>query len=227
MEVDVAGLPASRADALWDEHHERQLNVHGGSHQGVDRITGILHGSPSDRDLHKQQLLRFFRIVDEALWGVLHDKNVPLLVAGVEFELAVYREANHYPYLAATIDTGNPDRLDADELHAKIWPTAADLLDAPRRQLLERVASSAEALTSLATILTACQEGRVAALLVRPDHLSWGRADTTEEHQRRLAGDIDLVSVAIAAAVAQGATIHPAGAYELSGDISMAAVVRY
>jgi hypothetical protein len=227
VEVDVAGLPTSRADALRDEHHERRLNVHGGSHQGVDRITGILHGSPSDRDLHKQQLLRFFRIVDEALWGVLHDKNVPLLVAGVEFELAVYREANHYRHLAATVDTGNPDRLDADELHAKIWPTAADLLDVPRRQLLERVASSADALTSLPTILTACHEGRVASLLVRPDHLSWGRADTTEEHQRRLAGDIDLVSATIAAALAQGATIYPVEPHELPRDITMAAVARY
>ena len=84
-DVAVPDLPASRADALWFEHHERQLNVHGGGHQGMDRITGTLHGSPSDRDLRKQQLLPFFRMVDEALWSVLHDETAPLLVAGVGY----------------------------------------------------------------------------------------------------------------------------------------------
>jgi hypothetical protein len=226
-EIEVPDLPASSADALWYEHHERQLSVHGGSHQGVDRITGVQHGSPSDRDLRKQQLVRFFRIVDEALWGVLHDKKAPLLVAGVEFELAVYREANHYPHLAATVDTGNPDQLGLDELHAKVWPTAATVLDTTRRQLLERVASSSEQLVSLAAISTACQEGRVGALFVRPDDLSWGPAGTAEEHPQRLPGDIDLVSAAISDALAQGATIYPARPGELPLGVSIAAIPRY
>jgi hypothetical protein len=226
-EVEVPDLPASSADALWYEHHERELSVQGGSHKGVDRITGIQHGSPSDRDLRKQQLVRFFRIVDEALWGVLHDETAPLIVAGVAFELAVYREANRYPHLVATVDTGNPDQLGLDELHAKVWPTAATALDASRRQLLKRVASSRERLTSARAISAACQQGRVGALLVRPDHLSWGPADAAEEHPQRLPGDIDLVSAAIGDALAQGATIHPAWPGELPPGVTIAAVQRY
>ena len=144
VDVPVPDLPASRADALWYEDHERLLNVHGGSHQGVDQITGTIHGSPSEHDLRKQQLLRFFRIVNDALTTLLHDETAPLLVAGVGYELAIYREANRYPHLAGAVDTGSPERLSPAQLHTLVWPVAAELVDAPRRLLLDRLAATAE-----------------------------------------------------------------------------------
>jgi Bacterial archaeo-eukaryotic release factor family 3 len=227
IHVTVPDLPASRADALWYEHHERRLNVHGGSHQGVDRITGTLHGSPSDRDLRKEQLQRFFRIVDEALWGVLHDQTAPLFVAGVDYELAVYREANHYPHLAGMVDVGNPERLSPDELHSLVWPAAADVLDAPRRQLVERITSAQDPLTSIPAILSACREGRVAALVAQPTRLLWGRLDAANGHPNRNSGDIELISAAIGAAFDQGAVIYPAAPGELPGDAPVAVLLRY
>ena len=227
VDVAVPGLPASSADALWYEHHERQLSVHGGAHQGVDQITGILHGSPSERDLRKQQLLRFFRIVDQALASVLHGETAPLLIAGVDYELAVYREANRYPHLDAVIDTGNPERLDPAQLHALVWPVAAGVLDVPRRKLLDRIDAVAERLTSPADVLAACREGRVEALLVQPARLVWGRPDAAEVHAQRDAGDIELLSAAIGAALEQGATVYPAAPGELPDDAPLAAVPRY
>lgn len=227
IDVAVPGLPKSRADALWYEHHERQLNIHGGSHQGVDRIVGTLHGSASDRDLRKQQLPRFFRVVDEALRNVLHDEKAPLVVVGVDYELAMYREANHYAHLAAMIDTGNPERLSRFQLHSKVWPAAASVLDVPRRELIERIASSRRPLITVPAILDACRVGRVAALLVQPTDLLWGRLAGTDAHAERDAGDIELVSATIDAAMDQGAAIYPARPGELPNGASVAAVVRY
>lgn len=227
VDVAVPGLPASSADALWYEHHERQLSVHSAGRQGVDQITGVLQGSPSERDLRKQQLLRFFRIVDQALARVLHGETAPLLIAGVDYELAVYKEANRYPHLDAVVDTGNPERLDPVELHAMVWPVAAGLLDAPRRKLLERIDAAAESLTLLPDVLAACEEGRVAALLVEPDRLVWGQAETADGHAQREPDDIDLISAAIGAALDQGATVYPASPGELPGDAPLAAVARY
>lgn len=227
IDVAVPGLPKSRADALWYEHHERHLGAHGGSHQGVDRIVGTLHGSASDRELRKQQLPRFFRVVDDALRNVLHDEKAPLVVVGVDFELAIYREVNNYAHLAATIDTGNPERLEKAELHSRVWPAAARALDAPRLELVDRVSSSRTQLTTVPTILDACRAGRVAALLVQPSRLLWGRLDGFDAQAERRAGDIELVSATICAALDQGAAIYPAWPSELPGDASIAAVARY
>lgn len=226
IEVAVPGMPTSRDEALWYEDNERQLNVHGGDHQGVGGIVGTLHGSPSDRDLRKHQLLRFFRKVDEALWGVLHAESAPLLVAGVGYELAIYREANRYPHLEI-VDLGNPERLDAATLHDVTWSVAAAVLDAPRRAILGRAASSTEQLTAVATILAACREGRVAALLVRPETLLWGGVDDDLGHAEQRPGDIDLVSAMIGAALEQGADVFPLALGELPYDPPVAAVPRY
>ena len=158
---------------------------------------------------------------------MLHGETAPLLIAGVDYEPAVYKEANRYPHLDAVVDTGNPERLDPVELHAMVWPVAAGLLDAPRRKLLERIDAAAESLTLLPDVLAACEEGRVAALLVEPDRLVWGQAETVDGHAQREPDDIDLISAAIGAALDQGATVYPASPGELPGDAPLAAVARY
>ncbi len=209
------------------EHHERLRNVHGGSHQGTDRTIGIVHGSPSAHDLRKDQLLRFFQVVDEKLRRVLRDETAPLFVAGVDYELAIYREANRFPHLAGLLDIGNPERLSTDQLHERVWPAVAGVLDSPRRELLDRVEQSATPLTSTRAILTACRERRVAALLVAPNRLEWGRLDAVDGHPVHDAGDVDLVSLVIGEALEQGADLYQLAPGELKGDPAVAAVARY
>jgi hypothetical protein len=227
VDAPVPGLPASRADALWYEHHERQTNVHGGSHQGADRTIGTVHGSPSEHDLRKDQLLRFFRIVDDKLRRVLREEPAPLFVAGVDYELAIYREANRFPHLAGLLDTGNPERLSTGQLHDRVWPAAASVLDSPRRALLDRVEQTPSPLTSIRAILAACRERRVAALLVAPNRLEWGQLEAADGHPVHDSDDVDLVSVVIGAALEQGADLYRLAPGELKGDPAVAAVARY
>ena len=227
LDVAVPDLPAGRADALWYEDQERQLNVHGGSRLGAGRIVGTVHGSPSVSDLRKRQLRRFFQLVDAALLRSFAGESRPLFVAGVGYELGIYREVSHYPRLAGVIDVGNPERLSPAELHDKVWPMVAGELDAPRRELLARVNSTSTSLTSVPEILAACDEGRVAGLVARPEHLMWGRLAPFEQHAERSPGDIDLVSAAIGAALHQGAVLYPAGPDDLADGAALAALRRY
>jgi Bacterial archaeo-eukaryotic release factor family 3 len=227
VDVAVPGLPQSRSEALWYEQHERQLNIHGGSHQGADRIEGTFHGSSAEADLRKQQLARFFQIVDHALWNLLHDTTTPLFVAGIGYELAMYKQANRYPHLTDTIDIGDPTRLKPTELQALVWPTVAAALDAPRRAIVAQVRSSESRLTSIPAILAACRDGRVAVLLVQPARLVWGPPDGTTTQSERGPGDVELLSVTIGAALDQGATVHVAASDELPDGSPVAALARY
>jgi hypothetical protein len=150
----------------------------------------------------------------------------PLFVAGVGYELALYREVSRTPHLAGVIEIGNVDRLSPAELHHEVWPIAAGQLDAPRRDLLARMDSTTP-MTSVPAILAACDQGRVAALAVRPEPLVWGRLDPIEEHGERRPGDVDLASAVIGAALHQGAEVYPASQDELPRDTVLAALPRY
>jgi hypothetical protein len=139
----------------------------------------------------------------------------------------LYRQANHYTHLAGSIDVGCPERLDLHELHAKVWPIAARTLDRARRELIDRAVSSPTTVNSVPAVLSACRQGRVAALFVRPDRLTWGRLDSAEVHPERRRGDIELATAAICAALQRGASIRVAGKHELPGDPPVAALLRY
>ena len=103
----------------------------------------------------------------------------------------------------------------------------ADLLDAPRREELTHLTVAA---ASIAGVLAACREGRVATLFVRPDRLVWGRLEqrgAPVEHGQREPGDAELVSATIAATLGQGGRVMAAGPDELPDDAAVAAVLRY
>ncbi|MCE2703319.1 MAG: hypothetical protein LW859_39355 [Anabaena sp. 49633_E8] len=56
-------------------------------------------------------------VVDSALHKKLRGEKAPLILAGVEYLLPIYRQANTYPYLAETGITGNAEILKMQELN--------------------------------------------------------------------------------------------------------------
>jgi hypothetical protein len=226
--VDVSGMPRNLADALWYEDPDRRVSWHGGARVGTGRVAMIAHGSGSERDVHSDRLLRFFRAVDESVATVVQPAWAPLLVAGVDYELAIYRQATRFTSVE-TIAIGNTDQLSALELHDRCRPAIASLLDKPRRASLRRLVDSGARVTSLPAVLGACAESRVDTLFVRADSLAWGSADgdETDVHDQRGGDDVELHSVAIAAALRQGAKVFPAGPGELPDDAAIAASLRF
>ena len=59
---------------------------------------------------------------------------MPLLLAGVEYLLPIYKEANTYPHLIDTVIKGNPDLLSADELHKSAWEIIRPLFQAAQEE---------------------------------------------------------------------------------------------
>ena len=86
------------------------------------RGPATFHGQGGGSDENeKNELLRYFRLVSDGLTEFLEEDGVPLVLAGVEYLLPIYKEANTYPNLMDTVITGNPDLLSADKLHKSAW----------------------------------------------------------------------------------------------------------
>ena len=226
-QVHVPDMPSSIADALWYEDPERRVSWHGGAHLGAGRVGRIVHGSGSEHDVHADRLLRFFRAVDESVSTVVHGSRAKLLVAGVEQELASYRRASRLPAVE-TIAIGSTDRMTATELHHRCSAPIRRILDRPRRAQLYRLLRTARRATSLLDVLAACAASQVEVLFVRPDSLAWRSAhdNGSDTHPERVVGDVELHSVAIAAALRQGAKVFPAWPGELPDDAAIAASRR-
>jgi len=75
-----------------------------------------------EREPAKEDLAHYFRAVEAALRETLRDQRAPLILAGVQYLLPIYREVSSYGYIAKEELPGKPDHLAEHELHSRSWP---------------------------------------------------------------------------------------------------------
>ncbi len=103
-EVEVENMPKSLDEVLnYDETaKEGQFRIatsKGGTSNSFSQ-PGAFHGQGSpDRDERQKNILQFFYAIDGALQEKLRLAQAPLVLAGVEYLLPLYREANTYKHL--------------------------------------------------------------------------------------------------------------------------------
>src|SRR5205807_747947 len=86
---------------------------------GAGSSKGIFFGTSSDRDDKDEYLAHFYRQIDRGVNETLRNRSEPLILAGVEYEIALYRSLNKYPRLAGECAEGAPNGLKAGGMHAR------------------------------------------------------------------------------------------------------------
>ena len=79
-------------------------------------MKGVLFGTNTDRERHEEYLKHFFKEVDKGVHHILLGHTAPLILAGVEEEVALYRHVNSYPRLIEHAVLGSPDAFEPNEL---------------------------------------------------------------------------------------------------------------
>lgn len=176
--VNLRSLPHSLTDALGIEERERSVTYHFGA-AGGRPIYGGIAKSDTSRD---EDLARFLRTVDRALWELLRDEKAPLVVAASDRLHALYRSLQRYPYLVERGVIGNYAKEKLEDLHARAWPIVQSELELHEREVIERydhLVSRAMALDDVRAIAQFAVQGRVRDLLLQRDAYLWGRMDRT------------------------------------------------
>jgi Bacterial archaeo-eukaryotic release factor family 3 len=237
-EVELQGVPRAIAEALRFEDVEKKGHHYPGSQGrpagGVSPLAG--HGVGIEDATHEPQdpLLRYFQQVDAGLRTFLRSEHAPLVLAGVEYLLPIYRRANTYPYLHERWVTGNPEGLRPEELRERAWAIvqpyfqrAQDAAAAQYRQL----AGTGRAAGDIGAVVTAAYDGRVDTLFIAVDRQQWGsfhgESRTIEVHQEAVAGDDDLLDVAAMYTLLKRGTIYAVGLAQIPEHTLAAAILRY
>lgn len=235
-EVDIGQVGGSLAEAIPSVNHQMSLQLHSsGSSGGSGSVTFHGQGGGSDESA-KKELLRYFRLVADGLKEFLQGNRAPLVLAGVEYLLPIYKEANTYPNLIDTVIKGNPDLLSADELHKSAWEIIRPLFQAAREeafayyqqlagQASERVADTLE------KIVPAAYHGQVETLFVATGEQQWGILNPVtneiELHDQMESGDEPLLDLATVHTYLKGGTVYAVEPEMMPGGSPAAAVLRY
>ncbi|MCZ7538408.1 MAG: hypothetical protein M5U29_00470 [Anaerolineae bacterium] len=231
-EIDLPGVPTSMAEALQYDQPQRQVRARAAGSTGGT----VFHGHGGPEVTAKPDLLRYFHAVDRGLRDLIADRQVPLVLAGVDYLLPIYREANTYPHLVAQGVTGNPDTLNARELHQRAWAVVMPFF---AKAQSEQVALYYEldgrddprASHTLKDVVRAAHEGRVATLFAPRGVQKWGvyraHSQKVHVHPSEQPGDHDLIDLAAARTVANGGTVYVVDPAQMPGGDLVAAIFRY
>jgi hypothetical protein len=230
--VQIENLPTSLEAMLGYDNLLQKLQFR--ADPATAGRTAFWYGQAQAEDTAKEQLLHFSRRINDTLLPRLRHEHAPLVLAGVAYLRAIYREVNDYPYLLEEGIDGNPDRLTEHELHERAWELVHPYFARARGVALSRFRDregTGYTSTFPGEILPAAHEGRVATLFFVPAVEEWGHFDeathTTTIHSPPEPGDAELLDEAVIQTLLHGGTVYTVEPEQLPAETGMSALFRY
>ena len=148
-------LPRNRDDTRWNEPHEAQLDAP--------------HPEAGDGDERASATWRFIETVERRLPAAVREGRVPLVVAAVDDDAAVFRLVSSHPKLLTLTELGSPAGVSLARLH----DAAADLVvehgcedHEARRTRFADLARTGHTAREVCELRAAVADGRIETLFV-------------------------------------------------------------
>lgn len=170
-EVETVALPESPEKALNIDEMFNKSNTIRGVSAGRGHDTLSSHGQGDSREAGNEERLMFFRLIDDIVTDARKvAQSWPLVLAGIDSEVAEYLSLSKHRNLIRRHVPGNHTAGSADELHELSWAVIdKELGEGKRQELLRRfeeLKGNDKASADTSDIKEAVKMGRVEALLV-------------------------------------------------------------
>ncbi len=196
---------------------------------------GSIHGAGGGNPGDKDNMLTYFEAVDDILWEkVFNKENAPLVLAGVEYVLPIYRSAADYHNVWPEALTGNRDQQETISLYNDAKELMKPYFEQRVNKALETyMNNSATGLTSsiAADVIPAAYYSQVSHLFVTKGEHIWGTFDEMANelvfHDTPDEGGEDLIDNAVVKTLANGGEVFLLEKEKMPADCQVAALMRY
>ncbi|MGE5249794.1 MAG: hypothetical protein ACM3QS_06215, partial [Bacteroidota bacterium] len=202
---------------------------------GAGERPAMFYGQ-NPQDEEKDDLLRYFRSVDRGLAALLQDDSAPLVLAGAEFLLPIYRQASTHKGLLDEGIPGNAEEADPRTLHARAWEIVRPLFSRQFEGAVQRFEQyhgqhNGLATTDLKEGIKAAQIGRVEILFIPLGVERWGRYDAASNRVVLDAGpsadNEELFDLAARQVLLNSGQVYALPPGQIPGHGELAAIFRY
>ena len=186
--------------------------------------------STTDMDNKDQHIANFYRNVNKHVVDTLRDDTRPLVPAGVDYEISMYRDLNTYPHLVEGGVHGSPESLKGGELHKRALEAVQPFFDQPLQRALllwEKFGGTERVSAKVDLIVKGAFEARVAHLFVKEGAQLPGSFDRSTLVAGGNGPQEDLINLAAMQTIAMGGDVFVTDPKRVPGDSPMAAVFRY
>ena len=119
--VRLKGFPADMERTLNIDEFPSSRELHGIAPAYEGKGSEGYHSQYNVAEVDKQMLKSFFRVINGRLHRYLVDKKIPLIIAGVDYLLPLYRSVNTYKYLLPGELHGSFRRSRPNTLRERAW----------------------------------------------------------------------------------------------------------
>jgi Bacterial archaeo-eukaryotic release factor family 3 len=213
-----SGIPHNVEEAGSFDAPDHMLRNRSSAGSSAGAMPAVSFGTGTEREKTHERIEQFFRLVDRGLGELL--QGLPLLLAGVDYEVALYRRAATYPHIMNDRLAGDPRILalqDIARLAGEIAQTEAQHLAGAALERHREKAGAGRTSTEAWQILPVASEGRVAELI-----LAEGAElpDPPESMQ-------DVLNAAAVLTLASGGNVFMLSAHRMGPEAPIAALYRY
>ncbi len=239
-EIHVENIPENIDQAvMYDDFSNTQFRIftsRGGTNNRAPEV-GAYHGQGSpDVDKIYLDILQYFHQVDKGIFDRLKDEDAPLVLAGVEYLMPLYHQANSYPHLLPDGMTGNPKMLKPEELQTLTWEIVQPYFEQSYTEAVQRYqdlsgAQPDKTVTKLEEIVSAAYYQRLDSLFVALDQHQWGQfnpeTNQVEIHEEAQPDDEDLLDFAAVYTAMNGGTVYVEPQEKMPAEGAVAAIARF
>jgi hypothetical protein len=196
---------------------------------------GVYHGTGGGNPDGKDNLLVYFEAVDDALWDqLLNKENAPLLLAGVEYEIPIYRQACDYHNVWPDALTGNRERQEIHQLYKEAKECMKPYFEQNKKKALDLyLNNSANSKTTsiVDEVVPAAYYSQISHLFVAKGAHIWGTFDEMnnklELHDSPDQDGEHLIDNTVVKTLANGGEVYLLEKEEMPADSPVAAILRF
>ncbi len=222
--------PVTQKEALKWDNPERSVQHHYGDKASQ---SPIYHGHGKSKDVETTDLERFFDKVDNGLMKLLKERQIPLILVGIDSAVGTYKKISHYPALVDEFVRVDPNSKTFRELHKSAYEKVQAYLNMKREKAMYRfhkLAGTEKTTTSVEKIIRAGYFREIdSVFLSRAKKDIWGKFDPKknklEIHDRFESGDEKLLNKTSIETLKNGGNVYLVDDESMPSDDALAAAL--
>ncbi len=236
-EVELIDTPASMSEALQIDDLQKNLGFQTSTESsGTGRERAAIHYGQGAENEKKDHLRSYFQQVDDGLQRTVEDATLPMVIAGVDYLLPIFRETTSYKNVVEEGIVGSQDRQELTELHARAWKLVEPIFLESQQKAIDRFLElqgqqNGLAVNDLDSAVKAAIGGRVETLIVPLGVQKWGYYDPASDSvafdEQSTPENEDMINYAAAETILNSGIVYAVSADELPGEGDVAAILRY
>lgn len=236
-EIELEGAPKGVAGVQVDDDPGnvplRLSNTLGGAELSYNKVG---QGQANQNDYEDNQLSKYFKAIDEIICKIEEREKIPLVLAGVEYLIPIYKGISKYPNIVDEFIKGNPEILSGEELRDMAWKIVEPIFTEDQKvaeEKFEQFSGQKNKLfsTKLKKIIPAAYSGQVESLFIADGAEQWGNYNhdnnKIEFFQEENIGDEDLLEYASILTLSRGGKVFAVENDRVPEGGMVAAVLRY